>query len=190
MQQEFNWVTAGFSHRYQIDVDPAYVDGDEHTLTIRSVHLLNMHTDTYKEIKIYPERCASWCGRFEYGERSNGFAHGIYSTPQEHEALVVASGAGYWLNCSSREVRYIESLPITQVIPFPQHRMLLITTWKDVFAYCTHDVSWHLQDIVLGDLHVSETGADKILVCGSADETTVQVEVTTGRALGPRIRLR
>ena len=173
-----------FQHSYVFDVAPDWPMQIEDVVSCESQHLLGMHTQEYQEIRFYPNAGGSWIGRFERGERGDGFAHTILSTPDAGQACVISSGAGYWVDVGTRKVNSLKTLPITQAVASRRNEIIVLITWKEIIAYRSGAIIWCLKDLVSDRLQVTTVSEGLLDAIGyDGGDRKVSVDLSTGLLL-------
>jgi hypothetical protein len=174
---------AEFTSFYVMTIPTDLSRPPEEVTTFASFHKLGMHTAEYSEVSFSPEYADCWVGRFEKGERV-ALEDAALSTPEPDHACVISAGAGYWVNVKARTAVQLQCLPITSALPSKNHELILISTWRDIFAYGPFDVQWSLENIADDRLRCVAIEPDVLIAEGfDGGHVRFEIAIKTGEIL-------
>lgn len=129
------------------------------------------------------EDTGSWAGCFRYGPRGFNFAEAI---PESGEALVIASGQGYWVSLANRTLRYQEgTMTAAMRVPGPDEAFV-VTDDCTVSLLSAAGVVWTTDRISLDGITFNR--ATRSLLMGEAQEpggpVPYEIDLASGTVRG------
>ena len=173
-----------FPSTYAIEVDAGWPDRGEDEISFLAFDKLGMHTGEFSIVRFRLDTGTSWIGRFEIGQKTGEFENCIFSTPNPTQACLISFGAGYWVDVEQKTAMPMECLPITQAVVAPKQSLIIVVTWRDLYAYSSAKPSWSLTGLVSDRLKVREINQDIIKAEGFTGEMIeISVDLLTGRLI-------
>lgn len=96
-------------------------------------------------VKIRPKNGDAWFGIFAGGSGK------VYSCPNEKELCVVAGDCVYMVLVDDPSSCITLMSHIEQVMPLPEHGLILFVGYLDIIAYASGGIRWHADHIGFGD---------------------------------------
>jgi hypothetical protein len=173
-----------FPSSYVVDVEPDWPERGEEVVPFLAYDKLNMHTGKFRDIRFYPEKGSSWIGQFETGQIVE-YEDSVFTVPNPSQACVISSGAGYWVDVEQRCAARIECIPITQAIVSVKHSLIIIATFRDLYAYSSPKASWSLLGLATDRLRINRIDQDILTAEGfeGGDMIEMHISILTGQLM-------
>lgn len=176
-------VVQDFESSYAVDSTPDWPNAGEDVLSFTAYDKLNMHSGEFHDIRFYPAEGPSWIGRFEKRGSAN-YLDAVFTTPEKTCAMVISSGAGFWVNVETKETHQLESLPITGARTSVNNGLILVATWRELIAFCDRHVKWSLRSVIDDRLKIVELNPNIVTIVGfDGGMVKLSVDICTGKVL-------
>ncbi len=174
-----------FPHSYVLDVAPDWPERTERVLSFSPAHPLAIRSSVFHNIRFHPKNGDSWIAQFESSER-DGLEDIVLSVPIPDQACVVSCGSGYWVEVAKPAATSLNlRLPISSIIASREHDLILISTWRDLYAHRSAEPVWTLRDIVDDELRITRID-DGILTATAfvrGADAELKIDVMSGKLL-------
>jgi hypothetical protein len=115
-------------------------------------------------IRISPLRRAPWIGCFAFG-RAPRAATCVVACPNANEVCIVAMGAGYIVRADDPEQWWpTRSNPVQNVIPVPDHELLVLADFTTLVAYGPGGLKWESVRLSFDGLEDISVSGDRLMV--------------------------
>jgi len=142
------------------------------------------------EVMVRPEHSSPFLATFALGFADPSTPTGVWSCPAPNEICAVAGGYAYIVNTiQAAQFTHIAFRPVLEVLPVPEHRLLLFAGHHALLAWGIDGPAWQTQRLSSEGLRITEIRNNELHGCGwdqiTDRELPFIVDLRTGQSSDP-----
>lgn len=181
----------GFPANYRLEVSPEFPGSGEwgcpgHGFAQNGDATEFLATGADIVVRVETDTETEWVGSFGGGMLAG--RSGLYGTPDPDALLVQCDGTAHLLNvCHPERGSAVLSSQATQVVPAPEHGLVLVASFIAIAAVGAEGVAWKSDRLCWDDLRIVTVTPTEVVCTGEFMPTAeFTVDPATGRQLrGP-----